>query len=160
MKVFIGILIGISLMFAFQKLIKEKDRPEQKVEVVTTQSQTTEDKIIPPDFLIFYSQFHNDSTFQMEHINFPLEGIPNYVDSLTLAENNFKWTKEDWEIHKLTDRRKDNFHEDLVVLDPGFIKEFVSVGEGDKQLWMERRWYKSGDDWRLIYFAGLNKRNK
>jgi len=157
MKVFIGILIGISLMFAFQKLMNEKAKPEQ--EVVTTYSQPTEKQVIPPDFLIFYSQFHNDSLFQVEHINFPLAGLPNYADSVTVADNNYFWSKETWRMHQLTEQRKENFHEDLVVLDEGFIKEFISVGEGEQQLWMERRFLKSSGDWRLIYFAGLNKRN-
>ena len=158
MKFFIGILIGISLMFAFQKITKEKDQMPT-AETVNTPLQKTEKETIPPDFLIFYSQFHNDSLFQIEHIDFPLSGIPNYADSLILAENNFRWEKDNWEIHKLTDLRKDNFHEDLVIMDEGFIKEFISVGQGEKQLWMERRFLKSSGDWRLIYFAGLNKRD-
>jgi len=156
MKVLLGVLIGVSLMFAFQKLMKEGEKTEPKV-TQTTLQQPIQKQEIPPDFLIFYSQFHNDSLFQVEHINFPLEGIPNYADSLTLAHNDFKWSQENWEMHKLTDERKNNFHEGLVVLDPGFIKEYVSVGKDEKQLWMERRFYKSGDEWRLIYFAGLNK---
>ena len=97
--------------------------------------------------------------FQMEHINFPLEGIPNYADSITLAENNFRWQKEDWEMHKLTARREATFHEDLVVLEDWLINELVSVGTGDQTLWIERRFMKSGEKWRLIYFSGLNKRS-
>jgi len=123
----------------------------------TTIQQPVNQQEIPPDFLIFYAQFHNDSLFQMEHINFPMDGIPNFADSLILAERTFKWQKEDWRMQRLTDDRKDNFHEGLVILDPGFIKEFISVGKDEKQLWMERRFLKSGGEWRLIYMAGLNK---
>ena len=161
MKVFIGILIGISLMFAIQKIWKEKERSENDTVATTTVTTTppTQKDQIPPDFLIFYSQFHNDSTFQMQHIDFPLDGIPNYADSLTLVEKNFRWQEEDWELHKLTERRKESFHEDLVILEDWLINEFISVGQGEKQLWMERRFMKSGGEWRLIYFSGLNKMN-
>ena len=91
MKVIIGILIGISLMFAFQKIMKEKDRPSENVEMASTQTDSPAQ--IPSDFLVFYTQFHSDSSYQMAHIAFPLEGLPEYADSTILAKGNFKWKK-------------------------------------------------------------------
>ena len=154
MKVFIGILIGISLMFAFQKIMKEKDRPSEQV--VTTQSQTSDATNIPPDFLVFYTQFHSDSVYQLEHINFPLEGFPAYADSLTVVEKTFRWEKENWNIHRNMDERKQNFHKNLVQVSDGLIFEYIPTG--DKKLWMERRFLKTGNEWRLIYFSDLNLR--
>jgi len=31
---------------------------------------------LPDDFKKFYEKFHTDSSYQMKHIIFPLEGIP------------------------------------------------------------------------------------
>ena len=155
MKVLIGILIGISLMFAFQKIMKEKDRAVD--EVVTTPLQNKSANPIPGDFFVFYTKFHEDSLYQIEHINFPLEGVPPYADSLVLAENNFHWQKEDWRMHKILEDRKEHFHENLVLASDGLIFEFIPTG--DEKLWIERRFLKSGKDWRLIYYSGLNKRN-
>jgi len=154
MKVFIGILIGISLMFAFQKLMKEKDRPS--TQVVTTQPQVSATSNIPPDFLVFYTQFHSDSLYQMDHINFPLEGLPAYADSITVLEKNYRYQKEDWRMHRNMEERKQSFHENLVQVSDGLIFEYIPTG--DKKLWMERRFLKTGDEWRLIYFSGLNLR--
>lgn len=154
MKVLIGILIGISLMFAFQKIMKEKDRPVEQV--VTTQSQIPVATNIPPDFLVFYAQFHSDSAYQLEHINFPLEGFPAYADSVTVAEKTFRWEKENWNVHRNMEERKQSFHENLVQVSDGLIFEYIPTG--DKKLWMERRFLKTGNEWRLIYFSDLNLR--
>jgi len=155
MKVFIGILIGISLMFAFQKLMKEKDRPVEQV--VTTPLQTDAATAIPPDFMVFYSQFHSDSIYQMKHINFPLEGFPAYADSLTVLEKTFRWQEEDWRMHRNMEERKQDFHKNLVQVSDGLIFEYIPTG--DNKLWMERRFLKTGNEWRLIYFSDLNLRN-
>lgn len=155
MKTFIGILIGISLMFTFQKLMKEKNRTSETKS--TTSITANETQSVPADFLVFYTQFHSDSMYQMSHIDFPLDGVPEYADSLTLAEGNFKWQKEDWKMHRNLELRKENFHENLYQHSDGLILEFIPTG--DKKLWIERRFLKSGGDWRLIYYSGLNLRN-
>ncbi len=155
MKTFIGILIGISLMFTFQKLMKEKDRTSETKS--TTSVTANEAQSVPADFLVFYTQFHSDSMYQMSHIDFPLDGVPEYADSLTLAEGNFKWKRDDWKMHRNLELRKENFHENLFQPSDGLIFEFIPTG--DKKLWIERRFLKSGGDWRLIYYSGLNLRN-
>ena len=154
MKVLIGILIGISLVFAFQKIMNDKEQPQEVETTMTAKGEEAE--TIPPDFLVFYTQFHSDSIYQMEHINFPLEGFPAYADSVTVADKTFKWEKEDWKMHKNMDERKDNFHKNLSVVSDGLIFEHVPTN--DKKLWMERRFLKSNGEWRLIYFSDLNLR--
>ena len=41
------------------------------------------------DFQVFYELFHRDSSYQMEHITFPLEGLPDYADSVDIADGVF-----------------------------------------------------------------------
>ena len=36
---------------------------------------------LPEDFVAFYERFLQDSLYQMEHINFPLEGIPDNISN-------------------------------------------------------------------------------
>lgn len=155
MKVIIGILIGISLMFAFQKIMNDKDRPAEDVQ--TTASNDNLSGQIPADFLVFYTQFHSDSTFQMAHINFPLEGLPEYADSTVLADGNFKWEKEGWEMHRNLDARKEDFAKNLRVVSDGLIFEHIPTG-GETKLWIERRFMKTNEEWRMIYYSGLNFR--
>lgn len=155
MKVIIGILIGISLMFAFQKIMNDKERPVEQVENVDTIGNSSEQ--IPADFLVFYTQFHSDSSYQMAHINFPLEGLPEYADSTILAQGNFKWEKEGWNMHKNLDARKEEFAKNLRVVSDGLIFELIPTG-GEKKLWIERRFMKTNGEWRMIYYSGLNFR--
>ena len=155
MKIIIGILIGISLMFAFQKIMNDKDPATEQVQTPNAPGNSVAE--IPADFLVFYTQFHSDSSFQMSHIDFPLEGLPEYADSTILAEGNFKWQEENWEMHKNLDARKEDFAKNLRVVSDGLIFEFIPTG-GEKKLWIERRFLKSNGDWRMIYYSGLNYR--
>jgi len=155
MKIIIGILIGISMMFAFQKIMSEKDRSVDRIENIDTKANSTEQ--IPADFLVFYTQFHSDSIFQITHIDFPFEGLPEYADSTILAQGNFTWQKEDWEMHKNLDARKEDFVKNLLQVSDGLIFEFIPTG-GEKKLWIERRFMKTNGDWRMIYYSGLNYR--
>lgn len=156
MKVIIGILIGISLMFAFQKIMNDKNPTSEEIQSTASLDNSVAD--VPADFLVFYTQFHSDSSFQMAHIDFPLEGLPEYADSTILANGNFKWQEEDWELHKNLDARKENFAQNLRVVSDGLIFEFIPTG-GDKKLWIERRFMKTSGEWRMIYYSGLNYRN-
>ena len=155
MKIIIGILIGISLMFAFQKIMNDKNPTTEKVQTTAPQGNSVAD--IPADFLVFYTQFHSDSSYQMAHIDFPLEGLPEYADSTILAEGNFKWQEDDWEMHKNLDARKEDFAQNLRVISNGLIFEYIPTG-GEKKLWIERRFMKTNGEWRMIYYSGFNYR--
>jgi hypothetical protein len=56
---------------------------------------------LPEDFNKFYNRFHEDSSYQMAHIIWPLEGLPNSKgDGDTLAPGRFYWQKAEWKRHK------------------------------------------------------------
>ena len=56
---------------------------------------------VPMDFMDFYMKFHQDSIYQMEHIQFPLKGMPAMaIDLAQDSINNFYWQEEEWKVHK------------------------------------------------------------
>ena len=109
------------------------------------------------DFEAFYEKFLNDSTFQLERINFPLEGLPAQADSIDFADG-YHWTKEQWEIHKNVDVEKLGYERELMETDY-LVKEVLYHPQG----WgLERRFMvNEGGEWYLVYYAAPNavKRN-
>ena len=108
---------------------------------------------VTDSFERFYEQFHQDSTFQLAHIIFPLKGISTDGDSMG-RDPNFHWQEDQWVLHK-------PFREDS-----GFERTWTEVGDGlitetivqpQAQVGMERRFARLEDGWYLIYYAGLNK---
>ncbi|MEM9823514.1 MAG: hypothetical protein AAF985_20690 [Bacteroidota bacterium] len=107
------------------------------------------------DFDTFYEQFHRDSVFQVQHIVFPLEGIPARDSSYVFSDQPFHWEKDSWVIHQ-------SFND----MDGAFSREFMSMGEGlmienikhhSGRYGMQRRFAKYDDGWYLIYYAAMNE---
>jgi hypothetical protein len=103
-------------------------------------------------FTTFFHRFHTDTAFQMEHIIFPLSGIPEYTDSTGSAITSFKWQKEAWIFHQPFE--ESGFKRSLKEVGDGMIIETI-IHEQAK-LGMERRFAKMHDGWYLIFYAGLN----
>jgi hypothetical protein len=106
------------------------------------------------DFTAFYERFHQDSAFQMEHILFPLQGLPSSADSAQLLDRNFRWQAEDWAIHRPIPANSD-FSSKLLPVDEALVIEQIIHNSGDYAI--ERRFAKMNDEWLLIYYAGLNR---
>lgn len=106
------------------------------------------------DFAVFYEKFHQDSAFQMAHIQFPMQGLPDNADSATLASNTFRWEPSNWKINKPIDFEKSGFSQQVQPLGDGLVIEKI-VHESGKYA-MLRRFAKLDDQWYLIYYAGLN----
>lgn len=124
---------------------------------VDTNASTTAEEMavveIPEDFRLFYDRFHSDTTFQLEHIVFPLSGLPANADTLTPGTN-FKWEKEGWRWHRPVDPTLTGFEREWQMLSRELISETISqkaAGFG-----MRRRFAKMDTDWMLIYYAGMN----
>lgn len=110
--------------------------------------------ILPTDFQVFYELFHRDSSYQMEHIRFPLEGLPDYADSLTIASGQYTWEAEDWVMHKRQLADDPEFQRVVTMFGDFVVRErFVHK---ERPLMTERRFEKVQDEWYLIYYAGLN----
>ena len=113
----------------------------------TERKTDLDDTATSADFAEFYELFHTDSTFQVEHIAWPLDG------NLQAAEDggsvDVQWKPEDWVMHKPLElgtsfvREIDNSSPDLVI-------ERIKTKEGSYII--ERRFAKFGDMWTLIYY--------
>lgn len=107
---------------------------------------------LPSGFLSFYQKFHNDSIYQIDHISFPLQGMPTLADTNEVSD--FHWGLEGWRMHKPFDKDGD-FVRNFVVIDSNLIIETIRLK--NNEYGMERRWSKSGGEWQLIYYASMNK---
>ncbi|NUO01883.1 MAG: hypothetical protein HUU01_14865 [Saprospiraceae bacterium] len=106
------------------------------------------------EFSTFYERFLTDSIFQIEHIQFPLEGIPDNADSADVADGSFRWERETWKMHRKFDTQRTGFSIDLERLGSDIVTERILHESG--RYAMLRRYAKMDGEWRLIYYAGLN----
>lgn len=111
---------------------------------------------VPIDFMDFYMKFHQDSVYQMEHISFPLRGMPAMALELPQDSiNNFTWLASEWKTHKPFMGDEEEYFKEFRVINDNLISEFIvekQMGYG-----MERRFSKIGNRWYLIYYMDMNK---
>jgi hypothetical protein len=106
-------------------------------------------------FLNFKKRFLRDTAYQMAHITFPLDGIPDKAhEGDTLPNGQFYWTKENWDLHQELDPARSGFEVKYTWLSDNLVEETLinkQVGLG-----MMRRFSKRGEEWELIYYVALN----
>lgn len=112
-----------------------------------------EEIMVPEDFRRFYRQFHEDTNYQITHINFPLAGIPANADTLMVGEN-FKWQEEHWKWHRPLDPALAGYEQRWQVITPEMITEHII--EKTSRIGMTRRFAKMDNEWTLIYYAAMN----
>lgn len=153
-KYFIGFLVGFSTSALLFLWMQRRQQPvvEEAPVVASEQAET-----LGEDFLTFYEQFHADSIFQVNHITWPLDGLPSNADSATLVDGNYKWTPENWVFHRPLDEGNQEFTRQQSTFGDGMVIEIIKHQSG--QYGMIRRFAKLGDEWHLIYYAGMNKIN-
>ena len=110
------------------------------------------DKVDLTQFYEFYTLFHQDSLYQLSRINFPLEGEPSQQMNIPEGDK-FYWQQEDWVMHKPVDFETSAFKRKITPLNDELVVEYIvhsKLGFG-----MMRRFAKLGNDWYLIYYAGM-----
>lgn len=107
------------------------------------------------EFDAFYKKFHTEPSYQLSHITFPLEGLPSDADAETIASGNFHWTADDWQVHKPFDFTNSDFTRELLSFGNDLVIEKIIHKSGEYGT--IRRFAKLGDDWFLIYYAGMNR---
>ena len=139
------LLIICPLLFISCQIQSEKQTPAGKLGTAGE---------LPADFIEFYQRFHDDSVYQLEHIQFPLSGLPANADTMETSAGTFKWKQSNWKIHKPIDSTLTGYVKSFRKFDDGVIIEIITqrqVGIG-----MERRFVKMDGNWQLIYYAGMN----
>jgi len=154
MKFIYGMLTGILIsalffLFYFKQYVKDINAAT----VAPTEIASSEASKPDNGFLVFYDRFHSDSVFQMEHIVFPLEGIPPRPEDGIIPDD-FRWQKDDWIIHKLFDSMDGTYVQYIKEVGPGLVVDQIKDAAGTYG--MQRRFAKMGDDWFLIYYAAMN----
>jgi len=104
---------------------------------------------LPPDFIEFYKNFHQDSSYQLSHITFPLSGV---LQDTSGRDSTVTWVAENWKLHAAV-TPDDFWAVDFTVPFDGVVIEFIHVRTGG--YWMERRFARMGTEWNLIYYGGL-----
>ena len=132
------------LLFAMLLAFSCKNKP--KSEAIATS--------VGEEFDAFYQKFHTDTAYQKAHIQFPLPGLPSFADSITLVEKDYFWDKDLWVYHKLPDLDSSGFKRIINPMSESMLTEIL-INKKEKAA-MERRFVKLGNDWYLIYYAGLN----
>ncbi len=113
-----------------------------------------EDRVMK-EFMVFYEKFHQDTAYQMEHIVFPLEGIPAGGDSLMLAGEKFHWKREDWTPHRPFNFENTEFTREFIRYSDDLIEEKIVHNTGSYG--MLRRFTNFGGEWYLIYYVASNR---
>ncbi len=112
-----------------------------------------EAKALPADFIPFYERFHADSTYQMAHIKFPLDGMPSQADSTMVGL--YHYTPENWTFQTLKGFNDTTFIRKFESPIPELVNESIiqrGVGFGTY-----RRFYKRSGEWMLIYYSDVNR---
>lgn len=135
-------IISILCLSAFS--CKETQSNENKVDTYKNDpyNTQTQGELITKDtnlFSKFYTRFHKDSIFQINHILWPLP----------IKDDNSTWQKETWKMHKAFTAFED-FEIERKEIAPDLIIETI---QGKKlPLYIERRFSKMEGKWFLIYY--------
>ena len=155
MKYFIGFLVGVILTSVFFTMkLRNMVTPNDEAAEMTEEFEA-ENEGLPSDFLAFYQRFHDDSLYQLEHVVFPLQGLPADADSATIVNGKFRWQREGWAMHHPIEDAGTQFSRSMKKITDEMVIENIKVAGG--QYGMQRRWSKSDDDWYLIYYAAVNR---
>jgi hypothetical protein len=124
---------------------------------VTCKQKTTEESqpdtpTLSADFEAFYKKFHDDSSFQMQSILFPLEGRPSMKVGMDSIPSDFRWQIKDWVIHKPYDDMNGTFSRSFLQFNDIVTEEIV---DESGHFTMVRRFSKMSDGWKLIYYKEM-----
>ena len=125
----------------------------------TEESTAAPADTLPGDFVVFFNRFHEDTAYQMEHIIFPLEGLPpsDGVND-TLTTTRYFWQKAEWKKHNHFTDPGQNFENWYEVHNDRIIEHWIQMK--GTNLHMRRRFAKLEDGWYLIYYQGLRPTNR
>ncbi len=108
------------------------------------------------DFVQFYDKFHNDSVYQMAHIQFPLEGYPSgsLADSIKDVAS-FRWTADKWVMHRPMEANDSLYSRQFEQPMPIMVNEVII--DKKTKYGMMRRFLKRDSEWQLIFYSDMNR---
>lgn len=102
-------------------------------------------------FCEFFSNFHSDSVYQMDHILFPISGIN--TDSMNFDDTIYYWEKEHWELHVNKDIDTSLFEWKLTLGISVAEELIISKTPG---IIISRKFIKKEDEWFLYEYKDIN----
>ncbi|NRB64705.1 MAG: hypothetical protein HRU40_17035 [Saprospiraceae bacterium] len=138
---------NITLVFGLIMLITGCQSNESELESLDNGSR------LPDDFVAFYTQFHKDSAFQMDHIVWPLQGVPDNAGN-RITDQSFRWQKNNWRLMQPIDYASSGYERSFLPMTDELIIEKIAHKNGSMAL--IRRFAIISGEWHLIYYAGLN----
>jgi hypothetical protein len=146
--------IILVFLFTFLILISCDNKGNQKFNDIDNNESFFDQnkKPLPVDFVAFYLKFHSDSLFQIEHIVFPLKGLPDHADPEDVKDEDYYYTSDQWVFQKRSDPNK--YSISYILMADIIIEE--RIVENQYKLMVIRRFAKTSGGWSLIYYAGLN----
>lgn len=137
------IFLAMIIVFLFIRYMVDSPRASQLSEATTDHSE----EVIPEHFWKFYRQFHTDSIYQMQAIQFPLEGI---IKQETKGLRH-KWVREQWKMH----RKPENLAGfDISYAHYGSLIEEV-IEDRTAHFRMLRRFSQKDTSWTLIFYEEM-----
>ncbi len=155
MKYIIGFILGCVVTSIFFMYQLKKRQAQSTTPTEATEGYTYEADGLPSDFLSFYQKFHNDTTYQLAHVLFPLQGIPSQTDSSKIVDDSFRWQKEDWQYHQPFENVEGQFSRSYEKVSEDLIIENIRMVNAP--FGMQRRFSRSNDEWYLIYYVSMNR---
>ena len=111
--------------------------------------QKEEIRELPASFVTYYTNFHSDSTYQMNHIIFPLKGRVSIIDSNGVNSVEKIYEEESWQLHKpFYDSA--SYNQTFQMLGDQIVTETIVDKMG--LLEIERRWGMMDSSWYLISY--------
>lgn len=130
---FLSIII-ISLVIRHFTYAPEHQKSEQKA-------------TINDGFLEFYKRFHEDSIYQLQHIDFPLNGIEKSPDHV----NHTYWLSDQWKPHKPISLPAD-YTQQFYITNDSIID---IIQDQSATFIMKRIFIKKEQDFELIYYEEM-----
>jgi Domain of unknown function (DUF4348) len=107
------------------------------------------------DFSQFYERFLSDSTYQMQHIQFPLAGVPMDSDSSSAQLGNYYYDAATWKLHRPMTFKDTYFKRTITMPLPNIVQE--TVQDTVTKYAIMRRFAKTDKEWMLIYYMNMNR---
>ncbi|PHI21054.1 hypothetical protein CEQ90_05075 [Lewinellaceae bacterium SD302] len=130
------------MLFSCNPADKEQETPMAEPDVPNS---------LPEDFRNFYQQFHADSLYQIEHIQWPLSGMP---DRAIQEGESFAFTKDNWKMQRPVLASSGYRSQFTMLTEDLVVEEIINPSDGTGLL---RRFLKDGEQWTLIYYQGVRK---
>ena len=114
-----------------------------------TKTSELQQEELPKDFVGFFTKFHSDSVFQLNHISFPLDGFIRSPESDSMIP--YKWRKNKWKLHNKFDNYDNIFTRKFYIFDENTVIEKITGI--DSLFQMQRRFVKMHNGWNLIHYS-------